>query len=154
MKPVVTIAGKGLKELRARMEDYAGPLILVGVPDGLKTPDGQSLALVALSNEFGTADGHIPERSFLRAGLHRASADISKLTALNIKRVEEKKLTVDQALNQIGLFAASAVQNEFAIGDFVPNAESTIKAKGSSQPLKNTGQLMQSVTYMIDKGAV
>lgn len=43
--------------------------------------------------------------------------------------------SAEQALQQIGVIAKGLVQDEIVNGGFAPNAESTIKKKGSEQPL-------------------
>ena len=41
------------------------------------------------------------------------------------------------------------VQHQMVEGEFVPNAPSTIRKKGSDKPLIDTGQLRQGVSYKI-----
>ena len=43
------------------------------------------------------------------------------------------------------------MQEAISAGIDPPNAESTIKAKGSSTPLVDDGTLRQSITYVIDE---
>ena len=41
------------------------------------------------------------------------------------------------------------MQHQMVEGEFVPNAPSTIRKKGSDKPLIDTGQLRQGVSYKI-----
>ena len=43
------------------------------------------------------------------------------------------------------------MQDKITSGSFAPNAESTIKKKGSSKPLVDTGRMRKSVNYVIQK---
>ena len=55
----------------------------------------------------------------------------------------------EQILKELGLFQKDLMQNEIITGDFVPNAPSTIRRKGSSKPLIDTGRMRQAVNYVI-----
>ena len=59
--------------------------------------------------------------------------------------------SAEQALQQIGVVAKGLVQDEIVNGGFAPNAESTIKKKGSKQPLIDTGTMRQSVNFVVKR---
>lgn len=59
--------------------------------------------------------------------------------------------SADQALQQIGVVAKGLVQEEIVNGGFAPNAESTIRKKGSEQPLIDTGTMRQSVNFVVKR---
>lgn len=125
--------------------------VLVGVPKGVTEKDGTSMAMIAAVHEFGSQDGRIPERSFLRSGLTNHLPDLTRLNEVNIQKIARGGFTVLTALRQLGAFAASKVQDEIVRGDFTPNAPSTIKAKGSDKPLIDSGSLRQSITYRVSE---
>ena len=52
-------------------------------------------------------------------------------------------------LEQLGAMAVGEVQKYVTELDTPPNAPSTIRQKGSSNPLINTGALRQSITYEV-----
>ena len=54
-----------------------------------------------------------------------------------------------QIYEQIALVAQADVQLNIVKGEWVANAESTIKRKGSSKPLIDTGRLRQSITGVV-----
>lgn len=155
---------RGLQEFAKRIR--AGEAtVLVGVPVGAPpAEDGTSLAVIAAANEFGVnyalGEGqhgpvrrHIPERSFLRAGIRENMGDFRELNARNLRLVARGSMTEDRALGLLGLKAASAVQEKIIDGPFEPNAPSTIAAKGSSRPLiGKSGQLRQSITWALEEG--
>jgi hypothetical protein len=140
----------GLQALAKRLRAGTAS-VLVGVPAGKTEADGTSIAEIAAWNEFGTATA--PERpAFRRLGEARHRADFIRLNAANLIRIAEGRMTEEAALGQLGAVAAGKVKQEIADGDFVPNAPSTIAAKGSSKPLIDSGQLRQSITWELDHG--
>jgi hypothetical protein len=123
--------------------------VLVGVPAGKAEPDGTPLAMIAAVHEFGSPERGIPERSFLRAGIMNSLPQLIALNADHIKRIASGGFTAATALGRLGLAAAAAVQREITDGTFAPLAPSTIKRKGSTKPLIDSGSLRQSITYQI-----
>ena len=57
--------------------------------------------------------------------------------------------SADLILKELGIFQKDLMQAEITEGDFVPNAPSTVRRKGSSKPLIDTGRMRQSVDYVI-----
>ena len=53
----------------------------------------------------------------------------------------------EQALGQLGEMTKGDVQTEIRSGDFAPLKPATIKRKGSSRPLIDTGQMVQSIAW-------
>lgn len=127
--------------------------VKVGLPAGsMNYPDGTNLIMVGAVNEFGTADGRIPERSFLRS------------TVINKRQVfrqfwrsdKARELLVGQEdarilLDFLGQLAQAEVQKAIVEISEPPNAQATIGHKGSSNPLVDTGLLRQSIRYEVDK---
>ncbi len=57
------------------------------------------------------------------------------------------KITMDHALGIIGESVTSMIKARIAAGIAPPDSPSTIKRKGSSTPLVDTGQLKGSVAW-------
>lgn len=106
---------------------------------------------IASWQEFGTE--HIPERSFLRAWFDQNQERAVEVLRRLLQSVVEGKRTPDQALKLFGEWALGEIKQRIAQGIPPPNAESTVRQKGSSTPLIDTGQLRSSVTYGIDLGS-
>lgn len=115
----------------------------VGVPIGPTEAEGTPLALIAAVHEFGSED--VPERPWLRTSIRENSDKRSRLNKVNLVKIVKGTLTVDQALGQLGLMASSDAQKKVRSGPFAPLAEATIKAKGSSKPLIDTGNFIQNI---------
>jgi len=101
--------------------------------------------------ELGVTGPHvikIPARPWLNPGV--ASGNVEYLAI--IEKTIADKGTIEQALNKVGVVAVGKVQKYMTDLRTPPNAASTIKKKGSSNPLIDSGALRQSVTYKIESG--
>lgn len=107
------------------------------------------MAEIAMFNELGTSTS--PPRPFLRMTVDDNKDKINQFVETQTKRIAQGA-SAEQCMKQMGAFGVSLVQEKIGNGTFTPNAESTIKAKGSDKPLIDTGQLRQSVHYVIKKG--
>lgn len=116
-----------------------------------KVLDGVPLVTVAAANEFGTDDGHIPERSYLRSTAIEESDHLQGMLDKILDAAKSGKSlgVIKSGVEKVGLYAQSKIQNKIVELRVPPNALTTIKRKGSSNPLINTGQLKSSVTYEI-----
>ena len=56
---------------------------------------------------------------------------------------------IERIYEQLALVAQGDVQLNIARGNWAPNAKSTIKQKGSSKPLIDTGKMRQSVKGIV-----
>lgn len=125
-------------------------VVKVGVPATAEPqPDGTPMVLVAAVHEFGSPKNNIPERSFIRSAVNENHDEYVRLNKINFVALIKNKITVEIALSRLGEMAKSHMQQKIRKGDFVPLKESTIKAKGSSAPLIDTGNLIQSITYAL-----
>ena len=116
---------------------------------GIFENQGEDLVTYAAANEFGT--DKIPERSFLRAGINEATkrGDIQRKIADLIKLVILGKITPLIALLRLGMFGAEIVKKKIDAGPFAALAPSTIRRKGSSVPLIETGRLRRNITSRV-----
>lgn len=89
----------------------------------------------------------IPERPFLRVAIEKNKQAYIRLNRINLARIVRGDTDVPAALSQLGEMAKSHVQTEIRSGNFTPLAPATIKRKGSSRPLIDTGQLVQSIAW-------
>lgn len=126
--------------------------VKVGLPKGSNPyPDGTDVIAVGVYNEFGTE--RIPERSFLRSGIANNRATYRKLNRGSLQKIRAEKLTIAQGLGRLGIQAQNDVQDQIVEASAPPNHPATIAAKGSSNPLIDTGHLRQSITYeVVDRG--
>lgn len=141
--------GTRLRQIREDFEKNRS--VLVGVPAGTGSyEDGAPIAVIAAVQEFGSADGVVPERSFLRAPLRQNVEDFRAIWRALIPKVVRGELTMHQMMSQIGAKAAGVSQEAIESGIAPANAPSTVARKGSSKPLIDSGALRQSITYIVE----
>ena len=144
---------EALNKLANTLKD-SDKMVLVGVPKGAGVyEDGLTIATIAAVNEFGTADGHIPARPFLRPGVENGAEAYLRLVEKEMPDVLSGKNPMSRLLVRIGQVAQASVDQKIKDTHAPPNAESTIRKKGSDHPLIDIGSLQQSIRYVItDKG--
>lgn len=150
MSGKVTDTDHGAAALLARVRELSGgKRVRVGIlTDEPKKAAALTLLEVAVVHEFG--GGHVPQRSFIRATIDAHKADIERLQFALAKQVLAGTITPDQALQQLGARVASWMQTRISDGIAPALKDATVKAKGSSTPLVDTGQLFASVTWAVD----
>lgn len=138
--------GRGVKALLDRFERLRQKAVYVGVPAEHNPPVAKfNMASLAAVLEFGSADGRIPPRPFLRQTLAENQQKYADLFADLFKQGKAPNAIYET----IALIAQGDVQQNIVNGGWVPNAPSTIKRKGSSKPLIDTGRLRQSVRGVV-----
>lgn len=130
--------------------------VRVGLPDSENDENsGLTLAQIGLINELGTGDGRIPARPFMQRGIERAKKAAAQMLISSLEKMPADlapatlKARGRAALNRVGAYVAGQIKAGIAEGGFAPNAEATIKRKGSSKPLIDTGLLRQSITWLV-----
>lgn len=127
--------------------------VFIGFPEGEATHTGANgesadMALIAAYNEFGTST--TPARPFLKQTIDGNQDKIKAMCEQTVKDIADGKST-EQCLKQLGAYGVGLVQETIANGSFAPNNPQTVKKKGSDKPLIDTGQMRQSVHYIIRK---
>lgn len=132
-------------ELRALMPDG---MVTVGIHEdaGMAATGELTMATLGAIQEFGTET--IPARPWLVPGVESATQEILDTIQEGIEEGRDPA----QTLNRVGLVAAGEVQMYITELRTPPNAPSTIAAKGSDNPLIDTGAMRASVTYQIQRG--
>ncbi|MFL1558580.1 hypothetical protein [Pseudomonas sp. O11] len=101
--------------------------------------------------ELGVTQAHtinIPARPWLEPGVASATPEV----LLTIQDGMEAGKSMDQILEAVGVVAAGKVKVYMTDLKTPPNAASTIRKKGSSNPLIDTGAMRQSVTHQVSIG--
>lgn len=141
------------RQLREKIRGIAHKVVKVGwLSDGSMSLDGKiSLADLALIQEIGTEDGHVPAREPLRRTFeeHEGQAEVSRVCERLGRQLVAEKLEVERALEILGDYGANMVKRRIKMGLPPPNAPSTVAAKGSSAPLIDTGYLVNGVTWAV-----
>lgn len=104
----------------------------------------------AIWNHYGTSRG-IPSRPFLLNAIRknrRKYLEAMKTAGAKILRGEA---TLDQTMRKLGIMAQGEIQQEITDLRDPPNAPATIRAKGSSNPLIDTGEMRSKVTWEVKR---
>jgi hypothetical protein len=119
--------------------------------EGKKTKKKPNNAQVGTWHEFGTSK--FPQRSFLRSTADENKALYLKLMGLAMARASKGLVTPVRALELFGLKVRNDVKKKIRAQIPPPLADSTVIKKGSSTPLIDTGQLINSIGSKVRRGA-
>lgn len=141
----------GLADAIKAISFLDGVVVEVGLV-GVASPGpstGSELVQIATALEYGTAT--IPPRPFLRTSLKRNrrrwTNALDKVVAALAAGQQPRAVGM---LRLLGVEMVANVQETIDAGPWAPNAESTIRRKGSSRPLIGvSGQLRQSIRSQI-----
>lgn len=149
----VTDTDMGFDALLAMLAEADQTDVRVGVRQdkGSQIPDGSRLTLaeIAAVNEFGSMDGRIPERSFLRSTVDQNADAYEKQLTRDLMGSGD----VPGAFTRLGLQAVADVQRTMVELDDPPNAPATIARKGADNPLIDTGRLRQSIDFEVGRAS-
>lgn len=151
-----------LKRIRSK------PYVKVGVLEDNFTEQKRSdekmkasatLGEVAVYNEFGTSDGRIPERSFIRATHDNKWPEWMRRTATLRRRVVSGRETVDGALGKMGTMIQTDIKKRIMSNIRPKNAPATIKRKTRAgkvgdKTLIDTAQLLGSIHWSKHDGGI
>ncbi|GHV81173.1 hypothetical protein AGMMS49944_29640 [Spirochaetia bacterium] len=146
----------GLNNAFAEIEKFKNMCVKVGVVEGTDS----ELVKIAAANELGVAgppvsqnggsEWFIPPRPFVKGWADASREKIGRLVQRLYGQVAGGRMTTETALEKLGEFGELGVKSYMGGNNFTPNADSTIKRKGSSQPLMDTGHLKRDgVRYEI-----
>ena len=132
-------------------------------PD-LENPNQPDIADIAIWNEFGTYN--IPPRPFVRTAQVNAVKKCEQATKLLLQEGTE----MEDICKKVAQILSAEMKTSITRGNWTPNAPITInggwmhnkksgklfyvKGKGSSRPLVNTGNLVQSIHTAVIKNGI
>jgi len=93
----------------------------------------------------------IPERSFMRAGYDKEKENIIRQSEKLLEKVLKLELPVKVFFETLGELIVGMIQKYLTDLSSPPLHPATIKNKGSSNPLIDTGHLRESITYKVVK---
>lgn len=161
------LAGGAYVKVGVMGENDRGGLHAVDPATGKASP--LTVAEIAVVNEFGTEDGHVPQRSFVRSTFDRMREGLAGDAAkLIVKVVLDRKMTVEAALGILGMKLATGMRSTIVDGSGVPppNAPSTARAKArgtgkarekaiaGARPLVNTSATLNAISWAVVLGTV
>ena len=89
----------------------------------------------------------IPPRPFLAPAINNNRDKIAKASGALLDAVIHMRMSKRDALGKLGALAQGLVQQQIRAVRSPENAASTVRQKGSSHPLIDSGQLVQNVAW-------
>lgn len=144
------------EEFQKRIRQLNGSFVKIGVLSSSGPAAEGSITMVELAaiHEFGSPNAGIPERSFIRSTVRNRADDIRSQCTKLVKAVLAGNMETDQALGALGSWVAAQMKNTISTRktegpEPQENKDSTIKQKGSSTPLIDTGRLLGAITWEV-----
>jgi hypothetical protein len=109
----------------------------------------QTIMTIGAIHEYGAGDN--PKRSYLRTPFIMHKKKINEFIANQFEKTTNGK-SVDDALNLVGAFCRNISVKAFSTkgyGQWEDLEPETIRRKGSSKPLIDTGTLRNAITWVI-----
>jgi len=140
--------GPGVDPLVHGLTELDGLEAKVGWFESAHYKGGTPVAYVATIHEFGTE--HIPARPFMRPAIEQNGQQWLDLLGQGAKRVADGGFSARDVLELVALRAAGDVGKAIQAVTSPALSPITIKRKGHSKPLIDTGQMFQSVTGKVE----
>lgn len=141
------------KQVKKNLLDFSKLDLLVGVPQEKTEREGNSEPITNAELMFIHTNGspvrNIPKRPTIEPTIEENKERISEMFKKAVNKVLANKGDGRADLEKIGLWTVNKIKAKFGSDELVPNAPSTIAQKGDNNPLIDTGQLRNSITYVI-----
>lgn len=146
-------AAHALERLRHRLT------VLTGFPGEEQHDDGPTIAQVAAWNEFGVRGPggawRIPPRPFMRLTAEQRGAEWTRRLTRRLGDVLRGTRDLVSVGSELGQIMRGHVQLQITTLSEPPNAASTLRQKAPrTNPLIDTGQMRQSVRYVVEVDGV
>jgi hypothetical protein len=151
------------KKMDKALTSLTSRAVLVGVPESTSPRNSGAAqmnnATLAYIHDNGSPLANIPQREFLRPGVRDDKANTIKFLGQGARlALDGNTGAVERALTSAGLSAQKSIRRKISTGPFAPLKPSTVRGrirrhKGrtgvSAQPLIDTGQLRQSINFVV-----
>ena len=116
---------------------------------GIQGKAGSEQVLIGAVQEFGSPAKKIPSRSYIRSTVNENQAVYKSLLKAMAVAIGQGNNSLVTQLSRIMLKVESDIKRKITTLKTPPNAPSTIKKKGSDNPLIDKGILRQSITSVV-----
>lgn len=145
-----------VNELLEVLDKLGKARIEIGIIGEEKHTDDITVLVIARIHEFGVMvtdkngrQMNIPSRPFIRGTADNKQDDINEQVEKIIVQIVEREIPVRNGLDALGLML-EGITKEYLTDLKVPELKAeTIRRKGSSNPLIDTGKLRDSITYRV-----
>lgn len=143
---IISDSDPGFRKLRRRLSGQPNFVDIGIFPD--KSFD---IVLKAAAAEFGVPGKNVPQRSFLRATIDINRERIIGVMKGLINDIMAGKMTMGQALDEIGKLVGELMKKRILGRIPPPNAPLTIARKGFDHPLIETTQMINDIKHRIGR---
>jgi phage gpG-like protein len=140
---------KAIEGLRSMFQDVEVVVGIMGSDADQKVGDGLNMATLGAIHEYGAPSAGIPQRSFLAATMDEKQESLIKAVIKAADKLAQGKLKLENVHDQFGLLAQKWVVEKINSNIAPALKPATIKKKGSSQALVDTGRLRASIRYEV-----
>ena len=149
----------GYRKIIEAIENLSNSEIQNGIFGGKNKENKESIAFYALVNEFGSKDGKVPQRSFIRSTIDGKSLEYNNYIEKQFERILEDSQTVDGFLLSFALKIEGDIKKKIVDLKHPPNAPSTMLQKGKSvsnfiSPSARQSQGRENVTFSVNNPLV
>lgn len=142
------------KELKERIRLLCDGSVRVGFFGGRhfktdRSGNTKDIVLIAAENELGTPK--IPSRPFMSMSADELNGRDGDVIEKNGVEYIQKGGSTTDVFERIGKACVGVIRKVINSGKFVPNSPVTVAIKGRNKPLIDTGTMMNSVEYEIQK---
>jgi hypothetical protein len=107
------------------------------------------ITIIASTHEFGSEKRNIPERSFIRSTFDAEYENLQAFKEREYLRILQGKQTANTAIGRVGEWLTNKTKAFIRNRIPPPLKKATIKRKGSSVPLIDTAQMINSIQWSI-----
>lgn len=143
---------RGGERLEAELRKVAeglgnGGTLRVGFLENAKYPDGKSVAMIGMIQNFGAPAAGIPPRPFFTNWIANKQDEWPAGIALQLRA---NGWDIRRTLTVVGAALRGQLQQSIRDTNSPPLAQSTIDRKGFSKPLIETSHMINSVDFEIE----
>lgn len=154
-----TADGRRLQEALNKLTNCSAK---VGWFEGQPYPDGTSVAMVAMTQEYGSPAKNIPPRPFVRPTISKYEKQWANYFEKGSKELLKNEITIEQIFEKVASKAASQIKKSITEVTEPPLAQATINARlrrkknktvttGLTKPLIDTKHMFRSLSYVVEK---
>lgn len=151
----VTSSGGGIDKIKKDLLTLMKTDVLVGIPEDKslreETTKANNAQLLYIHTNGSDLQG-IPKRPVIEPAIKASEDKINKILGEAAKLSLEGNISQAKLkLKEAGLLGANASRAWFTDprNNWPPNSLTTIKRKGSSKPLIDTGQMRKAITFVV-----
>jgi hypothetical protein len=146
----IKLVDKGYKIYTDAFKELDSKKVAVGLFSNV----GDDVLIKGIANEFGARAGKngsvvIPERSYIRSTYNKNYKRVARRFAQIVRSIKRGSNDINTKLKLIGLEQEKKTKKTLTDLKHPPNAPSTIKNKGSSNPLIDTGELRSKISSRV-----